>query len=164
MPARRNLSLNMTISSILIEPPGDRPMNYRHTLIALTAGLSILQASAKTPESPDNNQPTMTLDTGSPLLQVEDSFLVARSRILRSGWQPVRMHGKDDYDFFGTEKELTDRDFMEFASCSMDAGALCTFYYRKEAKCLRVNTIGEQLKDMKVTRWTDECPVQTDAR
>lgn len=28
----------------------------------------------------------------------------------------------------------------------------------KKGTCLRVDTIGEQLNDMNVTRWTRECP------
>jgi hypothetical protein len=68
------------------------------------------------------------------------------------------MHRNDDYEYSGAEKELADHQFLEVDSCSMDAGAHCILHYSKGTKCLRIDTVGERLKDMKVTRWTDECP------
>ena len=69
------------------------------------------------------------------------------------------MHSNDDYEYTGAEKELADRQFLEVDACSIDAGALCILHYHKGTKCLRVDTVGEQLKHMTVTRWTNECPV-----
>jgi hypothetical protein len=133
-------------------------MKFIHAMIAVTALITVSQSSARTLGEPDNHQPEVGLGAGIPHLKVGESFLVARSRILKTGWHPTRMYKEDDYEFFDIEKELKDRNFLEFDSCSMDAGVLCILYYNQETRCLRVDTIGEQIKDMKVTRWTDECP------
>lgn len=140
-------------------------MKLRYALIAFALTLTFLQASAGS--QADNIQPKMPVDIENLAMRVGEQFLVVRARILRNSWQPIRMHINDDYEYFGAEKELADRQFLEVDSCSMDAGALCILYYGKGRECLRVDTIGEQLKDMKVTRWTDECPVsksQNEAR
>jgi hypothetical protein len=129
-----------------------------HALIVMTVALAFFQASARPRGEADNDQPKMRSGIEIPFLKVGEPFLVARSRILQSGWQPTRMHSNDDYEYFGAEKELADRNFLEVDSCSMDAGALCILYYSKEKKCLRVDTVGERINEMTVTRWTDECP------
>lgn len=135
-------------------------MNLRDALIVMAVTFTFFQASARTQREADNNQPKTTSDIVNPSMKVGEPFLVARSRILLSGWHPIRMHNDDDYEYFGAEKELADQNFLEVDSCSMDAGALCILYYSKGTKCLRVDTVGEQLTQMKITRWTDECPVE----
>lgn len=135
-------------------------MKLRYALIVMAVTLTFFQASAGIPGEADNNQSKVPSDIASPSMKVGEPFLIARSRILRTGWHPIRMHNNDDYEYFGAEKELVDRKFLEVDSCSMDAGALCILYYSKGTKCLRVDTVGEQLNEMKVTRWTDECPVE----
>jgi hypothetical protein len=150
----------MKIFFTLIKPPGGRKMKLSYALIVMTVVLTFFKASARTQGEADNNQPKITSGIESPSLKVGEPFLVARSRILRSGWHPARMHSNDGYEYFGAEKELTDRKFLEVDYCSMDAGALCILYYSKGTKCLRVDTVGEQLSEMKVIRWTDECPVK----
>jgi hypothetical protein len=91
-------------------------------------------------------------------LKAGESFLEARSRIIKFGWKPIRMHN-DNYEYDGAEKRLAERRFLEVDSCSIDAGANCILYYSKAAKCLRLDTVGEQVDQMNVTRWTNECPV-----
>jgi hypothetical protein len=134
-------------------------MKLSYSVILVTIVLTFSQASAKTQGEANNNQPKIVSGAESPSLKVGESFLVARRRIVRSGWRPTRMHANDQYEYSGAEKELADHQFLEVDSCSMDAGALCILHYSKGTRCLRVDTVGEQLKDMKVTRWTDECPV-----
>jgi hypothetical protein len=134
-------------------------MKLSYAVIGLAVVLTFSQLPARTQGEANNNHPKVTSGAESPSLKVGESFLVARSRILRSGWHPTQMHSDDEYEYFGAEKELADRKFLEVDSCSMDAGARCILRYSKGTKCLRVDTVGEQLKDMKVTRWTDECPL-----
>ncbi|MGE1172761.1 hypothetical protein [Pseudomonas sp. BW7P1] len=67
------------------------------------------------------------------------------------------MHTSDGYEYGGVERELAARDFLELDTCSFDSSRCILFYSKKDA-CLRVDTMGEQLKDMAVTRWADECP------
>lgn len=91
-------------------------------------------------------------------LVAAESFLVARERILKAGWKTDKMHYEDNYEYSGTETEALELGIAEIYSCTVDAGSLCTFYYRKDDVCLRVNTIGEQVKDMTVTHWLFQCP------
>ncbi len=91
-------------------------------------------------------------------LKVGESFLQARSRIVGHGWKPIRMHFNDNYEYDGAEKRLAEHRFLEVDSCSIDAGANCILYYSKAGRCLRLDTVGEQVVDMKVARWTNECP------
>ena len=65
-------------------------------------------------------------------LKVSEPFLRARSRIIKLGWKPTRMHQDDDYEYSGIERELVDRKFLEIEGCSVDAGVLCIFYYSKQ--------------------------------
>lgn len=133
-------------------------MKMTYALITMVATLTFFHATAE-PQA-GSNQPKIPADLKNMAMRVGESFLVVRARILRSGWQPIRLHDNDDYEYSGAEKELANRHFLEVDSCSMDAGALCILYYRKGPACLRVDTIGERLKEMEVTRWTDECPVE----
>jgi hypothetical protein len=136
-------------------------MKSSYALIVMAVALTFFQSRAKTEGEADNDQSKKSSNIESAPLKIGEPFLVARPRILRSGWRPTRMHSDDDYEYSGAEKELADRKFLEVDSCSMDAGALCILYYSKGSKCLRVDTVGEQLNEMKVTRWTDQCPVGT---
>lgn len=90
------------------------------------------------------------ITAGQPLTQ-------ARATLIQQGWQPIRRHATDSYDYSGAELELTKRKIFEVDSCSSDSSR-CILYYRKNGGCLRMDTIGEKLGDMTVTRWTNECP------
>jgi hypothetical protein len=90
-------------------------------------------------------------------LNVAEPFVHARTHLLKAGWKPVRLHLNDRYEYSGTETIVIKLGFMEVDSCTVDAGSLCTFYYRKADQCLRIDTVGEQLRDMKVLHWMQEC-------
>ena len=85
------------------------------------------------------------------------SFLQARKSLVREGWQPRKVHTNDGYQFIGTEKTLLQSGIDEVESCAIDH-PYCIFNYRKGASCLRVITIGERTKDLKINRWTNDCP------
>ena len=90
-------------------------------------------------------------------IAVDETLVSARSKLIKQGWKPTRMHTRDGYEYSGVERELAARDFLELDTCSFDSSHCILFYLKKDA-CLRVDTMGEQLKDMTVTRWSDECP------
>lgn len=94
---------------------------------------------------------SLRLKAGEPLLRV-------RSRIIKSGWAPIDVHAGGNYEYDGTEKRLVERKFYEVDSCSTDQGSLCALYYKKGSTCLRIDTIGEQVDLMRVTRWEASCP------
>ena len=88
---------------------------------------------------------------------VGERLVAAKTRLVKHGWTPTRMHTTDGYEYSGVEKELATRNFYELDTCSFDSSR-CILYYSKNGTCLRVDTIGEQFNDMTVTRWTGECP------
>lgn len=85
-------------------------------------------------------------------------FVKVRSQLIKAGWKPIRVHAAGPYEYSGTEKHLVERNFVEVDSCSTDRGSLCILYYAKDGKCLRLDTAGEQVDLMRVTRWDDSCP------
>jgi len=90
-------------------------------------------------------------------IAVDESLVSARSKLIEQGWKPTRMHTRDGYEYSGVERELAARDFLEVDTCSFDSSR-CILFYSKKGTCLRVDTMGEQLKGMTVTRWRNECP------
>jgi hypothetical protein len=85
------------------------------------------------------------------------AFVAARRVLLKDRWRPIPMHTEGGYAYEGVEKHLIKRGFNEVDSCSMDSSR-CILFYRKGARCLRVDTIGEQVAIMKVVQWSHECP------
>ena len=94
---------------------------------------------------------------GSAGITVDEPLVSARSKLIKQGWKPTRMHTSDGYEYSGVERELAARNFLELDVCSFDSSR-CILFYSKKGACLRVDTMGEQLKDMRVTRWRNECP------
>jgi hypothetical protein len=88
---------------------------------------------------------------------VGERLAAAKSKLIKQGWKPTRMHTNDGYEYSGVEKELAAHKFFELNTCSFDSSR-CILYYAKKRTCLRVDTLGEQFNDMTVTRWTRECP------
>ncbi|MEN5245702.1 hypothetical protein [Pseudomonas atacamensis] len=88
---------------------------------------------------------------------VGERLAAAKSKLVKQGWKPTRMHTTDGYEYSGVERELAARNYFELDTCSFDSSR-CILYYSKKGSCLRVDTIGEQFNDMTVARWIDECP------
>lgn len=123
----------------------------------LAAGLAV-----SLPSTAQVAATTRDVDSGVNKLKLNkgESFLRARARIIASGWKPNHMHRNDNYEYTGAEKRLAERGFLEVDSCSVDAGANCVLYYTRGSSCLRVDTVGEQVRQMTVTRWADECATE----
>jgi len=83
-------------------------------------------------------------------------FLTTRNMLKIKGWQPINVHEGKDFSYLGVEKILLNAQIKEVESCAMDK-AICIFNYKKGDKCLRLFTQGEEIKDMRVTYWTDDC-------
>lgn len=103
------------------------------------------------------DDPHGSRERGPAGIAVGEPLISARTRLLKHGWRPVPRHAADDYEYSGAELQLIEHAILEVDACSVDS-ARCIFYYSRKRKCLRVDTIGEQLRDMKVTRWAEECP------
>ncbi|MBK5529872.1 hypothetical protein JFT86_23320 [Pseudomonas sp. TH06] len=100
---------------------------------------------------------TLNEKRGPAGIVVGERLAAARCKLVKQGWKPTRMHTNDGYEYSGVEQELAARKFFELDTCSFDSSR-CILYYAKKGTCLRVDTIGEQLNAMTVTRWTHECP------
>lgn len=94
-------------------------------------------------------------------LHKDQRFTQARAKLIASKWTPVALHLRHEPELEGVEKQLAKRGFMEFDSCSIDSSR-CILYYRKASDCLRLDTIGEQVNDMTVVQWSNECPPKPD--
>lgn len=125
-------------------------------LIASFIGASLLMSLSQSASAVRANEQSIT--SVNLRLREGASFVSARARLIKSGWKPVRMHADGGYEYSGTEKRLADRHVYEVDSCSTDRGSLCIFYYAKDGSCLRIDTVGEQVNSMRVTRWDDSCP------
>ncbi|XSS60538.1 hypothetical protein ACP9OK_16760 [Pseudomonas sp. B11] len=90
-------------------------------------------------------------------IAVGESLIKTRAKLIRQGWQPIRMHAADSHGYSGVERELAAHKFFEVDACSFDSSR-CILFYSRKGTCLRIDTIGEQLNEMTVTRWTEECP------
>ncbi|MBB6186432.1 phage tail sheath gpL-like [Rhodanobacter sp. MP7CTX1] len=101
--------------------------------------------------------PTTNHKRGPAGIAVGESLVAARNKLVKQGWRPTRMHATDGYEYSRAELQLTARKFIEVDSCSSDSSR-CILFYAKNGVCLRVDTIGEKLNDMTVTRWAVECP------
>ena len=90
-------------------------------------------------------------------LRVGEPILEARSAILKNGWKPDLSHIHKPH--FGTDNVLIKHKIREVEACSVDNGSLCILNYKKQGKCLKVFTKGEQIHDMLVEDWNFGCDV-----
>lgn len=90
-------------------------------------------------------------------LKKDASFIKARAQLIKDKWLPIRMHINDNWVYENAEKDLVKHNIFEVDSCSMDT-ARCILYYKKDSHCLRLDTVGEKVKYMKIVQWSDECP------
>jgi hypothetical protein len=89
------------------------------------------------------------------------TFPAARKKLLHHGWEPVitnKLNSDEiDYKLIGIEKILRRNGFDELESCAVDR-SLCIFNYRKNGKCLRLITKGEDPSRLTILSWSSECP------
>lgn len=80
------------------------------------------------------------------------SFLTARKALIRAGWQPSPTALGD----FGVENAIKRKGFVEIESCTVGV-QFCSFHYTQKERCLRLATVGEEIKQMKVYSWYFDC-------
>jgi hypothetical protein len=98
--------------------------------------------------------------TSTDYLKKDQLFTSARKLLIEDKWVPVRMHAEQNYEYDGVEKDLVELKMFEVDSRSIDSSR-CILYYMKNDQCLRIDTIGEHLRTMKIVQWSDECPTST---
>jgi hypothetical protein len=92
-------------------------------------------------------------------LKEGELFTKTRAQLLRDKWKPIPMNLHNKYAYEALAQKLVNQKFTEVEACSVDTSN-CDFFYKKDGKCLRLDTIGEQIKIMKVVQWSNECPRQ----
>lgn len=68
-------------------------------------------------------------------ITVDEPLLSAKSKLIKQGWKPTRMHTSDGYEYSGIERELAARNFLELDTCSFDSSRCILFYSKKEPAC-----------------------------
>jgi len=84
-------------------------------------------------------------------------FSEARAELIEQGWRPVDTHARGAYDAIGVENNLLAAHIVEVESCAIDR-PLCIFNYKRDKRCLRLVTQGEDVPEMRVQSWSSRCP------
>ncbi|WP_256240845.1 hypothetical protein [Pseudomonas sp. MRSN 12121] len=131
---------------------GWRDYHVKASIFVLAAlyCLSTRSALADASQPPNDPRAPAGIAVGEPLV-------AARAKLVGHGWLPTPMHARDGYEYSGVERELAAHRFFEVDTCSFDSSR-CILFYSRKGTCLRVDTLGERLNEMTVTRWTEECP------
>ncbi|MBT1072774.1 hypothetical protein [Pelotalea chapellei] len=88
-------------------------------------------------------------------LEIGMSIFAARKLLINKGWRPINIKDKI-LPNSELEKSFLNAHIIEVESCAMDMPS-CIFNYKKGDKCLRLYTLGEEIKDMRVNYWTYDC-------
>lgn len=79
----------------------------------------------------------------------------ARKAALTHGWIPFK--NQDPSALIGVEKILHRAGYKEVYSCAMDIGVCILLYKGKKGQCLSIFVKGEELQDMVVSDWSNQC-------
>lgn len=89
-------------------------------------------------------------------LKASEPFIKARKQLYAAGWRADPLAHLSSGEYMGLERKLVERGYTEVDSCS-EGRSFCIFQYTKGDACLRLQTQGEQIRLMKVDRWSNEC-------
>jgi hypothetical protein len=81
----------------------------------------------------------------------------ARKILFHEGWKKL-IYDQQDKDYVnGMKSDLLKSNINEIRSCAEDR-SFCTFFYSKGKKCLKMETEGEQIPNMRVMYLDFRCP------
>lgn len=83
-------------------------------------------------------------------------FTKAREQLYAAGWRADPLAHLSSGEYMGLERQLVENGYTEVDSCS-EGLSFCIHQYTKGNGCLRLQTQGEQIRLMKVDRWSSEC-------
>jgi hypothetical protein len=83
-------------------------------------------------------------DAALALLHIKhaEPYAVARTKLLRDGWKPVRSSGER-----GFIDGILQAGWVEVSNCSGTSLGFCTFDWKRRGQCARVVTYGEFLPE-----------------
>ena len=99
---------------------------------------------------------TSLAQAGSAMPHAGEKFVDARGRLYSAGWRPDPGSHASSGDYMGLDRLLVQSGYLEIDYCSVGK-SFCTLQYVKGKTCLRVQTQGEQISEMKVDRWSNAC-------
>lgn len=100
---------------------------------------------------------TVSLAEAAPAaLKAGESFARARRQLYAMGWRADPLAHLSSGEHTGLERQLVENGYLEVESCS-EGRSFCILQYTKGEKCLRLQTQGEEIRLMKVDRWSNEC-------
>ena len=93
---------------------------------------------------------------GPVALKAGEPFIKVRKQLYAAGWRADPLAHSSSGEYMGLERQLVERGYTEVDSCS-DGLSFCILQYTQGDACLRLQTQGEQIRLMKVDRWSSEC-------
>ena len=99
---------------------------------------------------------SLMADAGAALLAKGEPFIDARKRLIALGWHADPMSHARPGDYIGLERVLLQEGFPEVDYCS-GGKTFCVLQYVKGSSCLRLQTQGENIRQMKVQSWSNDC-------
>lgn len=89
-------------------------------------------------------------------LHTGELFTAARSKLYSDGWMadPAAHAATGEYD--GLDRLLVQAGYSEVDYCSVGK-SFCVLQYTRGNACLRLYTQGEEIRSMRVERWTNAC-------
>lgn len=89
-------------------------------------------------------------------LNVGDAFTKARVKLHADGWRADPQAHAATGEYAGLDRQLIQSGYSEVDYCSVGS-SFCVLQYTKDKACLRLHTQGEEIRSMKVERWSDDC-------
>jgi|GEM_PF-6034258 len=94
-------------------------------------------------------------DEADTFLRKGQPFKSARKAVIAHGWKPLK--NTDPSKLMGVDKILYRAGYREVYSCAMDVGVYILQYKDENGQCLSVFVKGEELKDIVVSDWSNQC-------
>lgn len=99
---------------------------------------------------------TAPLHAAPAMPKIGEPFTKARAQLYAAGWRADPLAHLSSGEHMGLERQLVENGYPEVDSCS-EGLSFCILQYTKGDACLRIQTQGEQIRLMKVYRWSSEC-------
>lgn len=89
-------------------------------------------------------------------LNVGEPFTSARMKLHADGWRADPLAHAATGEYMGLDRQLVQSGYAEVDYCSVGKSS-CVLQYTKGKACLRLHTQGEQIRSMKIERWSNDC-------
>ncbi|MYM96408.1 hypothetical protein [Duganella vulcania] len=80
----------------------------------------------------------------------------ARAKLHAEGWHADPTAHAATGDYTGLDRQLAHAEYFEVDYCSVGK-SFCVLQYTKDKACLRLHTQGEEIRSMRIERWSNDC-------